>query len=287
MGVLELASADPPSDRALDLLSRTRAVIGVALRVAESHRRAHVLLIETQRQAIAAQTANKELEAFSYSVSHDLRAPLRGIDGFSQALLEDCADALPAQGQDYLRRIRAAAQRMAELIDDLLQLSRVSRGDFRRERVDLSAMFMSLIGELRRSDPERAVEVHVASEVTAVADPRLIRITLENLVGNAWKFTTKTAAPVIELGVREDGGDQVYFIRDNGAGFDMKYVDRLFGAFQRLHTDKEFPGTGIGLATVQRIIHRHGGRIWVDAAVGTGACFQFTLPYQSPGGATP
>lgn len=283
--VLELVVSDPPPDRTLDLLSRTRGTIGVALRVAESHQHAHELLLETQRQASAAQTANKELEAFSYSVSHDLRAPLRAIDGFSQALVEDCADTLPVQGQDHLRRIRAAAQRMAELIDDLLRLSRVSRAEFRRERVDLSAMFISVIGELRRSDPDRIVDVRVASSITAFADPRLIRITLENLVGNAWKFTAKTAAPVIELGVRSEGGERVYFVRDNGAGFDMKYVDRLFGAFQRLHTDKEFPGTGIGLATVQRIIHRHGGRIWVDAAVGEGACFQFTLPDDTSGGA--
>lgn len=285
MRVLELVVPEAPRERTLELLGRTRGIIGVALRVAESHQHEHELLLETQRQANAAQTANKELEAFSYSVSHDLRAPLRAIDGFSQALVEDCADTLPVQGQDHLRRIRAAAQRMAELIDDLLRLSRVSRAEFRRERVDLSAMFISVIGELRRSDPERVVDVRVASSITAFADPRLIRITLENLVGNAWKFTAKTAGPVIELGVRSEAGERVYFVRDNGAGFDMKYVDRLFGAFQRLHTDKEFPGTGIGLATVQRIIHRHGGRIWVDAAVGQGACFQFTLPDDTSGGA--
>jgi light-regulated signal transduction histidine kinase (bacteriophytochrome) len=284
MRVLELVTAEPPSQRTLDLLGRTRGMIGVALRVAESHQRAHALLLETQRQASAAQTANKELEAFSYSVSHDLRAPLRAIDGFSQALIEDCTDSLPASGQDHLRRIRAAAQRMAELIDDLLRLSRVSRAEFRRERVDLSNMFIAVIGELRRSDPDRVVDVRVTSSITGLADPRLIRITLENLVGNAWKFTAKTPAPVIELGTREEGGERVYYVRDNGAGFDMKYVDRLFGAFQRLHSDKEFPGTGIGLATVQRIIHRHGGRIWVEAAVGQGACFSFTLPDSTSGG---
>jgi light-regulated signal transduction histidine kinase (bacteriophytochrome) len=173
---------------------------------------------------------------------------------------------------------------MAELIDDLLRLSRVSRAEFRRERVDLSTMFIAVIGELRRSDPDRVVDVRVTSSITGLADPRLIRITLENLVGNAWKFTAKAPAPVIELGTREEGGERVYYVRDNGAGFDMKYVDRLFGAFQRLHSDKEFPGTGIGLATVQRIIHRHGGRIWVEAAVGQGACFSFTLPDSTSGG---
>jgi signal transduction histidine kinase len=283
MGAIELAMTQPPTERAVDLLSRARRVIGTAFRVAESRERERELLVETQRQAAAAQTANKELEAFSYSVSHDLRAPLRGIDGFSQALLEDYTDALPAKGQDYLRRIRTAAQRMAELIDDLLRLSRVSRGEFRRERVDLSAMVKAIVTELRRTDGERDVEVRAQSDVRAEADPRLIRITLENLLGNAWKFTAGTAAPVIEFGARDDGGERVYFVRDNGAGFDMKYADRLFGAFQRLHTDKEFPGTGIGLATVQRIILRHGGRIWVDAAVAKGAAFHFTLPVHHTG----
>jgi signal transduction histidine kinase len=233
---------------------------------------------ETQRQARAAETANKELEAFSYSVSHDLRAPLRGIDGFSQALAEDEADKLSADGRDYIRRIRAGAQRMAELIDDLLRLSRVSRADFRRDRVDLSALAESVVGELRREASDRTTEVVIQPGVTAYVDARLARIALENLLGNAWKFTSKAAQARIEFGVRAEANHPVYFVRDNGAGFDMKYADRLFGAFQRLHTDKDYPGTGIGLATVQRIVLRHGGRIWVEAAVGEGATFQFTLP---------
>ena len=285
MGALEVASEDAPSVRKLELLRRIAGPIGTALWVAESRAREHTLLTETQRQASAAQVANKELEAFSYSVSHDLRTPLRGIDGFSQALLEDHAEQLPEKGRDYLRRIRAAAQRMAELIDDLLRLSRVSRADFKRERVDLSAIVGSVVIELQRAQQGRVLAVKTERDVIASADPRLIRITFENLLGNAWKFTSKTADPVIEFGVREQAGERVFFVRDNGAGFDMKYAERLFGAFQRLHSDREFPGTGIGLATVQRIIHRHGGRIWVDAVVGKGAMFSFTLPSE-PTGAT-
>jgi signal transduction histidine kinase len=278
LGVLLLGMKQRPDDKTLELLARVASMIAIALRVAESREREHELLIETQRQARAAETANKELEAFSYSVSHDLRAPLRGIDGFSQALAEDEADRLSADGQKYLQRIRSAAQRMGELIDDLLRLSRVSRADFRRDEIDLSALAESVLAELRRADPERVVELVVQPDVKAHADVRLAKIALENLFGNAWKFTSKSPGARIEFGMRVEGGENVYFVRDNGAGFDMKYVKRLFGAFQRLHSDSDYPGTGIGLATVQRIVLRHGGRIWVDAAVGQGATFQFTLP---------
>ena len=251
-----------------------------AARLRDAQQREHELLAEARRHTAATEAANKELEAFSYSVSHDLRAPLRAIDGFSQALLEDCAAQLPEQGRQYLDRVRAAAQRMAELIDDLLELSRVSRAEVRRDRVELSEMFEAIVAQLRERDPERSVDVRVQREVIARVDRRLFRIVLENLVGNAWKFTAKTAAAEIEFGARaeHDGGGPVYFVRDNGAGFDMAYANRLFGAFQRLHSDKEFAGTGIGLATVQRIIVRHGGTIWVDAAVDRGATFQFTVP---------
>jgi signal transduction histidine kinase len=286
MGALEFAMPTVPGEQTLELMTRVRGVLGTAFRMAESHARERELLAETQRHALATQVANQELEAFSYSVSHDLRTPLRGIDGFSQALLEDHADHLPPEGQNYLRRIRAAAQRMAELIDDMLRLSRVSRGEFHREPVDLSAIVHSIVADLRLADTARQVEVRAQGDVSASADPRLIRITLENLLGNAWKFTSKTRDPVIEFGVREDAGERVYYVRDNGAGFDMKHAARLFGAFQRLHTDKEFPGTGVGLATVQRIIQRHGGRIWVDAAVGRGATFHFTIPGDSTGGSS-
>ncbi len=222
--------------------------------------------------------ANKELEAFSYSVSHDLRAPLRSIDGFSQALLEDYAESIDAQGQNYLQRVRAASQRMAQLIDDMLNLARVSRGDMRREQIDLSRMVREVSEQLHREEPERAVEVIIADNINARGDARLLRIALENLLGNAWKFTSKQRSARIEFGVREgDAGEDVFFVRDDGAGFDMAYSDKLFGAFQRLHSASEFEGTGIGLATVQRIIHRHGGRIRAESEVDRGATFYFTL----------
>jgi light-regulated signal transduction histidine kinase (bacteriophytochrome) len=273
---------EKPGDKCLDLLGRIAPMVAVALRVAASREREHEMLLETQRQARAAETANKELEAFSYSVSHDLRAPLRGIDGFSQALVEDEAERLSDEGRKYLQRIRGAAQRMGELIDDLLRLSRVSRSDFRRDEIDLSALAETVVGELRRAHPDRSVDVVIQPNMKAYADARLARIVLENLFGNAWKFTSKSPAPRIELSMRVEGDERVYRIRDNGAGFDMKYVNRLFGAFQRLHSDSDYPGTGIGLATVQRIVLRHGGRIWVEAAVGQGAAFDFTFPAETP-----
>lgn len=220
---------------------------------------------------------NRELESFSYSVSHDLRSPLRSIDGFSQALIEDYYDKLDEQGQDYLRRVRAATQRMGELIDDLLQLARVGRAELRRERVDLSELAQSLVAELRRRHPDKTVEVLVQPGLTADADGRLMTIVLENLLGNAWKFTGKVLRPKIEVGLIAFERHDAYFIRDNGAGFDMAYADKLFRPFQRVHSEAEFPGTGIGLATVQRVIDRHGGRTWVEAAPDRGATFFFTV----------
>jgi light-regulated signal transduction histidine kinase (bacteriophytochrome) len=225
------------------------------------------------------ETANRELEAFSYSVSHDLRAPLRAIDGFSQALLEDYAANLDDQGKHYLQRVRAATQRMGELIDDLLQLSRVSRAEMRRETVNLSALAESVLEDLRRSDPARQVETGIQPGLEAKGDPQLLRIVLVNLLSNAWKFTSQQPAARIEFGLDGNNGERTFFVRDNGAGFDMQYVDKLFGAFQRLHSPSEFPGTGIGLATVQRIIHRHGGRVRAEGATGKGAVFSFTLPF--------
>ena len=239
------------------------------------------LNVELERRVIERtaqlEAANKELEAFSYSVSHDLRAPLRGIDGFSQALLEDYSDRLDEQGRDYLRRVHAAAQRMAHLIDDMLKLSRISRAELRREEVDLSALARSVVEQLRKAQPERRVEVHIADGLKSQGDPQLLRIALENLLGNAWKFTGKTAEALIEFGATQEGGETVYAVRDNGAGFDMTYVDKLFKAFQRLHDAREFEGTGIGLATVQRVIRRHGGRVWAEGEPGRGATFYFTL----------
>jgi light-regulated signal transduction histidine kinase (bacteriophytochrome) len=220
---------------------------------------------------------NRELEAFSYSVSHDLRAPLRGIDGFSQALLEDYEAALDEQGKDYLRRIRAATRRMADLIDDLLNLSRVTRREMRRERVDLSAIARAVAVQLQRADPDRRVEWIIADGIIASGDDSLLRLALENLLGNAWKFTRPRPHARVELGPAPEHGPAVYAVRDNGVGFDMTYADKLFGAFQRLHAAHEFPGTGIGLATVHRVVTRHGGRIWAEAEPGTGARFYFTL----------
>jgi DNA-binding response OmpR family regulator/anti-sigma regulatory factor (Ser/Thr protein kinase) len=224
---------------------------------------------------------NKELEAFSYSVSHDLRAPLRSIDGFSQALLEDYGDRLEPPAQDYLRRVRAAAQRMGELIDDLLQLSQVGRAPLRRQPVDLSALAQAVAGALRRAEPDRRLEVRIAEGLAVEGDAGLLRTLLENLLGNAWKFTAKKAAPTIELAAMKEPEGVVYVVRDNGVGFDMAFADRLFAPFQRLHTVAEFPGTGIGLATVHRIVDRHGGRVWAEAAVGEGAAIFWTLPEQS------
>jgi two-component system, NtrC family, sensor kinase len=220
---------------------------------------------------------NRELEAFSYSVSHDLRAPLRGIDGLSKAILEDYGDALDEQGKDYLGRVRAAAQRMSEIIDDLLQLAQVSRLELQRQSVDLSLQAREVFADLEQREPDRRVELVVADTLVVDADARLMKIVLENLLGNAWKFTGKKADARIELTASEAQGETVYRVRDNGAGFDMAYADRLFRSFQRLHREADFPGTGIGLATVQRIIDRHGGRVWAEGAVGAGSTFFFSL----------
>jgi light-regulated signal transduction histidine kinase (bacteriophytochrome) len=214
-------------------------------------------------------------------VSHDLRAPLRSIEGFSQALLEDYGTALDEQGRDYLQRVSNGAARMSELIDDLLALSRVSRSEMLRGPVDLSALATTVAQTLQARTPQRPVSVEIAPGLSAEGDVRLLQIALENLLGNAWKFTRKQPQPRIEFGVTEQDGMSVYFVRDNGAGFDMQYVDKLFGVFQRLHRAEEFEGTGIGLATVHRIIARHGGRVWAEAALNQGATFYFTLKLAS------
>jgi light-regulated signal transduction histidine kinase (bacteriophytochrome) len=235
-------------------------------------------LNETLRQHSARlEVANNELEAFSYSVSHDLRAPLRSIDGFSSALIEDCGDQLNEQARSHLNRIRAGASRMAQLIDDLLNLSRISRTEMRREEVNLSAMATAVLSECRRGEPQREVECVVADGVVARGDPRLLQIVLENLLGNAWKFTGNNPQARIEFAAAVQDGHTVIQVTDNGVGFDMQYAANLFGAFQRLHGATEFPGTGIGLATVQRIINRHRGRVWAEAVKDRGATFLFTL----------
>lgn len=230
-----------------------------------------------QRLQVALEASNQELEAFSYSVSHDLRAPLRSIDGFSQLLAETNAARLDDDGREYLERIRAAAKRMGNLINDLLQLSRVTRSPLRPVRVDLSKLARAVVDTLRERDPARQVEAVIEDGLIASGDPGLLRAALDNLLGNAWKFSARRPDARIEFLSMRRNGHAVYIVRDNGAGFDMAYAGKLFGAFQRLHTTSEFEGTGVGLATVQRIIHRHGGQIWAESAVGEGATFSFTL----------
>lgn len=235
---------------------------------------------------------NKELEAFSYSVSHDLRAPLRAIDGFSAILLEDYLDLLDEEGQDYLERIRKAAQRMDQLINDLLSLSRVTSSPLNRQTVHLSELANEIVDGLQQHEPQREVEFYLMDDMVVQGDAQLLRVALDNLIGNSWKYTSKRETAVIEFGCMTEGeyrhqGDRprpprsvsfpIFFVRDNGAGFDMQYASNLFAPFQRLHRADEFPGSGIGLATVQRIIARHGGYIWVDAAKDQGAAFYFTL----------
>lgn len=225
----------------------------------------------------ALEAANEELEAFSYSVSHDLQAPLRSLDGFSQALLEDYANKLDAEAVNYLTRIREATQRMGHLIDDLLNLSHVTRTEMHQEKVHLSGLAKSITAELEQHDPDRRVTFVIQEGLKAEGDLRLLRVVLENLLGNSWKFTSKHPRARIEFGLVQREGEPVYFVRDDGAGFDMAFQAKLFGPFQRLHTPREFEGTGIGLATVQRIIRRHGGRIWAEGEVEKGATFYFTL----------
>ncbi|SRR6266700_181778 len=222
-------------------------------------------------------SSNRELEAFSYSVSHDLRAPLRVIDGFSQAVLEDYGDKIDEQGRADLQRVRAATKKMGLLIDDLLTLARTARSEISHKRVELSNVAQEIVSQLKATSPEREAVFTIAPGLAVDGDPGLLRVVLENLLGNAWKFTSGEPRAIVELGVEQRDREKIYFVRDNGVGFDMKYADKLFAPFQRLHNDTDFPGSGVGLATVQRIIRRHGGRIWADAAAGQGATFYFVL----------
>ena len=235
------------------------------------------MLEQIQKWGAEIERTNKELEAFSYSVSHDLRAPLRGIDGFSKALLEDYYEKVDETGRDYLTRVRTATQHMGRLIDDLLKLSRLTKIEMRQEPVPLSGIVTKIIDSLKNNEPDRSVECEVQEGIIINGDPYLIEIAMENLLNNAWKFTGKTPSPRIQFGMTQKDGLNVCYIKDNGVGFDMTYSGKLFGAFQRLHSPEEFSGTGIGLVTVQRIIHRHRGRIWAEAELNKGATFFFTI----------
>ena len=274
------AAGETPLGRAMGQIVFTVVLLGIAFgfrRVIERHT---LEMFEAKTQA---ERSNAELESFSFSVSHDLRAPLRGIDGFSQALLEDYSDRLDNVGQDYLKRVRSGAQRMGQLIDDLLELSRLTRSEMRYDEVDLSAIAGDITGGLREGEPHRQVDLSISPALVVRGDPTLLRAVLSNLLGNAWKFTAGKELARIEFGVDESEEGKAYFVRDNGAGFDMAYADKLFGVFQRLHDTTEFPGTGIGLAIVQRAVHRHGGRVWGTGEVDKGATFHFTLPQRSKG----
>jgi light-regulated signal transduction histidine kinase (bacteriophytochrome) len=220
---------------------------------------------------------NKELEAFCYSVSHDLRAPLRTIRGFSEVLLDQYKAQLDARGQDYLRRTSDAGLQMDKLIEDLLKLSRVARGEIQHQQINLSGIAQQIAEELTKTEPTRTVEFAIAPNVSANGDERLLRLVMDNLLRNAWKFTGKKPQARIEFG-RENGDTSPFFVRDNGVGFDMTYAGKLFGVFQRLHSVSDFSGSGVGLAIVQRVVNRHGGRVWADAKVNSGATFFFTLP---------
>ena len=223
------------------------------------------------------ETSNQELESFSYSISHDLRAPLRVIDGFSLALLEDHGKSLPPEGQDLLTRVRQQAQRMAQLIDDLLEFSRLGRKPLDVASVDLAALARTVVQDLGQAITDRKVDVTVGQLPPTMGDRALLRQVLTNLIGNAFKFTRQRPDARIEVGSRDDNGERVYYVKDNGAGFDMKYASKLFGVFQRLHPATDYEGTGVGLALVQRIIHRHGGRVWGEGRQNEGATFSFTL----------
>jgi len=232
--------------------------------------------LRVQRHTL--EVANSELETFSYSVSHDLRAPLRAIDGFAQMLDDDYGERLDGEGKRYVQRVRKGAQRMGILIDELLELARVSRVGLKPTTVDLSAMAHEVVADLAAAEPGREVAVNVSPGLAAWGDAQLLHVVLANLLGNAWKYTRHASAAQIDFATAREHGDSVFYVRDNGAGFDMKHAGQLFRAFHRLHTEHEFEGTGIGLATVDRIIRRHGGRIWGEGAPGGGATFRFTLP---------
>ena len=272
------ALRDPRTGLPVEIMAASRDVTKRKQREQEIARLNQAL----REKAVALEAVNAELEAFSYSVSHDLRAPLRGIDGFSSALLDDYRDALDETGKDFLNRIRAATQRMGSMIDSLLSLSRLTRKEINRSTVDLSSLAHEVASELESCEPARTVHWNLARGVSDSADALLMRNVFQNLLGNAWKYTRNRSDAVIEFGALDGSGQRTYFVRDNGAGFDARYAAKLFGAFQRLHGQDEFEGIGIGLATVKRIIQRMGGRVWAEGCVGEGATFYFTLSRGGP-----
>ncbi len=276
LGADLLVSTTPLRDRQGQMIGSVHVAHDITERK-KAERRITALNEELRQKIEELSAVNSELEAFSYSVSHDLRAPLRSVDGFSQEILEDYGDKLDENGVDSLRRIRAASQRMGLLIDGLLNLFRLSRSEIVRTRVDLSAVAGDITETLRKNQPGRKVDIVIAEGMVAEGDERLLYVVLQNLLGNAWKFTERVPEARLEFGAMKKDDRTVYFVRDNGAGFDMAYADKLFKPFQRLHDAAYFSGTGIGLATVQRIIHRHGGRVWAEGGVGKGATFYFTV----------
>jgi light-regulated signal transduction histidine kinase (bacteriophytochrome) len=269
--------AIPVSVTVSPILDSTGRLIGASkvARDISERRRSEAAL---ERAKDTAEAATRELEAFSYSVAHDLRAPLRGMNGFARVLVDKYRGQLDANAQDWLQEILLNARKLGELIDALLALARLTKSTLRRETVDLSAVFRDVAASLAAAEPDRSVELLFQEAVRAEVDPVLARALAENLLGNAWKFTRKVPVARISFGVTDGAAGPTYFVRDNGAGFDMAFAGKLFAPFQRLHTVDEFPGTGIGLATVQRIVHRHGGRVWAEGAVDAGATFHFTLP---------
>lgn len=258
---------------------RAKVSVFVELYKAQQELRRYRTQLErlVQERTTALTAINRELEAFSYSVSHDLRAPLLSFDGLNQSLLKDYGDSLDPRAKDYLQRMRRASERMTSVFDGLQTLFRLTSGEIHRETTDISGMAADIVEEMRAADPGRKVDVSVGESLTVFGDPRLLRILMTNLISNAWKFTSKEAAARVEIGAEIVDGDTRLFVRDNGVGFDMIYAHKLFGAFQRLHSQSDFPGVGIGLATVRRIVNRHGGRAWAEGAVGEGATFYFVL----------
>ncbi|TMD35544.1 MAG: response regulator [Chloroflexi bacterium] len=258
---------------------RAKVSVFVELYKAQQELRRYRTQLErlVQERTTALTAINRELEAFSYSVSHDLRAPLLSFDSLNQSLLKDYGDSLDPRAKDYLQRMRRASERMTSVFDGLQTLFRLTSGEIHRETTDISAMAADIVAEMRAADPERKVDVGIAEGLTVFGDPRLLRILMTNLISNAWKFTSKEAAGRVEIGAEIVDGDTRLFVRDNGVGFDMIYAHKLFGAFQRLHSQSDFPGVGIGLATVRRIVNRHGGRAWAEGAVGEGATIYFVL----------